>query len=147
MMTKVPEEIHPHRPDGKALEYFEGLRCLYRHGAQTSRPRSRDFWQPATHGVPGVLKNALDWVVGSSELVGKPVALINTSARATHAWNSLVETFTVMSARVILGASITVPLQGKTLDADGIAGDPELATLLRCAVDALATATLDRSAV
>ncbi len=99
------------------------------------------------HGVPGVLKNALDWVVGSSELVGKPVALINTSARATHAWNSLVETLTVMSARVILGASITVPLQGSTLDADGIAADPELATLLRCAVDALATATPDRSAV
>jgi hypothetical protein len=45
---KSPEEIHPHRPDGKALEYFEGLRCLYRHGAQTSRPRCRDFWQLAT---------------------------------------------------------------------------------------------------
>src|SRR6185369_7524480 len=39
------------------------------------------------HGVPGVLKNALDWVVGSGEFVDKPVALINTSARATHAWH------------------------------------------------------------
>src|SRR5262249_47022129 len=29
------------------------------------------------HGVPGSLKNALDWVVGSGELSGKPVALIN----------------------------------------------------------------------
>jgi chromate reductase len=29
------------------------------------------------HGVPGVLKNALDWVVGSGELVDKPIALIN----------------------------------------------------------------------
>jgi hypothetical protein len=48
MMTKVSEEIHPHRPEGKALEYFEGLRCLYPHGAQTSNPRSRDFWQLAT---------------------------------------------------------------------------------------------------
>src|SRR5690349_8971347 len=27
------------------------------------------------HGVPGVLKNALDWLVGSLELSGKPVAL------------------------------------------------------------------------
>ena len=35
------------------------------------------------HGVPGSLKNALDWVVGSGELSGKPVALINASPRAT----------------------------------------------------------------
>ena len=41
------------------------------------------------HGVPGVLKNALDWVVGSGELIHKPIALINASARATHAWASL----------------------------------------------------------
>src|SRR5689334_21091239 len=29
------------------------------------------------HGIPGVLKNALDWLVGSGELVDKPIALIN----------------------------------------------------------------------
>src|SRR5688572_21658179 len=59
------------------------------------------------HGVPGVLKNALDWVVASGELIDTPIALINTSARATHAWTSLVETLSVMSARVVLDASIT----------------------------------------
>jgi len=32
-------------------------------------------------GVSGVMKNALDWLVGSSEFPGKPVALINTSPR------------------------------------------------------------------
>jgi chromate reductase, NAD(P)H dehydrogenase (quinone) len=90
------------------------------------------------HGVSGVLKNALDWIVGSGELVGKPLALINTSARATHAWNSLVETLTVMSARVIPEASVTIPLQGRTLDAQGIAADAELSTLMRAAIDALA---------
>src|SRR5882724_10769909 len=37
------------------------------------------------HGVPGVVKNALDWVVGSGELVDKPIALVNASPRATHA--------------------------------------------------------------
>jgi NAD(P)H-dependent FMN reductase len=63
--------------------------------------------------VPGVLKNALDWVVGSGELLDKPIAVINASGRATHAWTSLRETLTVMSARVIVAASITVPLDGK----------------------------------
>ncbi len=53
------------------------------------------------HGVPGVLKNALDWVVGSGELVGKPVALLNASPRATHAQASLRETLTTMDARIV----------------------------------------------
>src|SRR6266496_3093591 len=35
------------------------------------------------HGVPGALKNALDWIVGSLEFPGKPVALINISPRST----------------------------------------------------------------
>ena len=83
------------------------------------------------HGVPGVLKNALDWVVGSGELLDKPIAVINASGRATHAWTSLTETLTVMSARVIVAASITVPLEGRALDAVGITRDPELSAALR----------------
>ena len=90
------------------------------------------------HGVPGVLKNALDWVVGSGELIDKPVALINTSARATHAWESLARTLLVMSARVLLDASITVPLAGRTPDAESIAADTAIAAPLRCAIAVLA---------
>lgn len=92
------------------------------------------------HGVAGVLKNALDWLVGSGELVGKPIALINASPRATHAWASLAETLTVMSARVVRDASITVPLQGRALDAAGIAADGDLSGRLRSAIDALVKA-------
>jgi len=90
------------------------------------------------HGVPGVLKNALDWVVGSGELVDKPIALLNTSARATHAWASLAETLAVMSASVVLDASITVSLGGRTLDAAGIVADAAVATALRSAIHVLA---------
>jgi NAD(P)H-dependent FMN reductase len=93
------------------------------------------------HGVPGVLKNALDWVVGSGELVDKPIALINASRRAIHAWTSLRETLTVMSARVIAAASITIPLDGRALDANGIVRDAELSRALRSALDILASVT------
>src|SRR6476619_6816426 len=41
------------------------------------------------HGVPGSLKNALDWIVGSGELVDKPVAIINASPQSSHAYASL----------------------------------------------------------
>jgi NAD(P)H-dependent FMN reductase len=93
------------------------------------------------HGVSGVLKNALDWVVGSGELIDKPIALVNASSRATHAHASLLETLTTMSGRVIPEASITIPLDGAPLDADGIARDDRLSALLRSVLDILAQST------
>jgi NAD(P)H-dependent FMN reductase len=92
------------------------------------------------HGVPGSLKNALDWIVGSGELVGKPVALLNASPMATYAQASLKETITVMSARVIIEASLTIPVQGRNLDENGIAADPQLSRLVGRAIDAFITA-------
>jgi len=91
------------------------------------------------HGVPGVLKNALDWVVGSGELIDKPVALINASARATHAWHALVEILTTMSARVIREASITIPVNGPNPDENALL-DSGASHSLRAALDALAKA-------
>ena len=92
------------------------------------------------HGVPGVLKNALDWVVGSGELVDKPTALVNASGRAKHAWASLADTLTVMSAHVIREASITISLEGRTPDAKDIVGDADRSSALRLAIEALAGA-------
>lgn len=51
-----------------------------------------------------MLKNALDWVIGSGEFMEKPVALVNASPMATHAQASLKETLTVMTARVVADA-------------------------------------------
>jgi chromate reductase len=67
------------------------------------------------HGIPGSLRNALDWVVGSGELSGKPVALLNASARGQYAKAALRETLRTMDARVISDAEVTVPLLGKGL--------------------------------
>ncbi|MBW4695733.1 MAG: NAD(P)H-dependent oxidoreductase [Lyngbya sp. HA4199-MV5] len=92
------------------------------------------------HGVPGVLKNALDWLVSGEEFVGKPIALFNASPRATHAQASLSEILTVMSGRIVPEASIDVPLMGRNLDADGIVADPELAIAIHTAISAFAIA-------
>jgi chromate reductase, NAD(P)H dehydrogenase (quinone) len=93
------------------------------------------------HGVSGVMKNALDWVVGSGELIGKPIALMNTATRATHAHAALRETLLTMSARVIDAASITVALEGARLEAADIANDARLSAPLASALSALAAAT------
>ena len=96
------------------------------------------------HGVAGVLKNALDWVVSSGELIDKPIALINASARAIHAHASLCETLTTMSGQVVKDASITIPLAGTALDADGNLSDACLSTSLTSAIEALVHATRAR---
>ncbi|HEY0552996.1 MAG TPA: NADPH-dependent FMN reductase [Thermoanaerobaculia bacterium] len=90
------------------------------------------------HGVPGAMKNALDWLVGGEEFIYKPVALLNASPRATHAQESLAETIKTMSGRLIAEASIAVPLLGAKLDAVGIAAHPEISGLLRDAIAAFA---------
>jgi chromate reductase, NAD(P)H dehydrogenase (quinone) len=92
------------------------------------------------HGIPGVLKNALDWLVSSEEFMGKPIAILNASPRATHAQVSLIEIVTTMAGRVIPEASIAVPLMGKKLDADGIIADPELSQELQKAIEAFCAA-------
>jgi NAD(P)H-dependent FMN reductase len=92
------------------------------------------------HGVPGALKNALDWIVSSGELVDKPVALLNASPMATHAHASLAETLMVMSARLVPEASGTIPVWGRALDESAIAADPALGPLVRDAMAALVRA-------
>ncbi len=86
------------------------------------------------HGVPGVLKNALDWLVGSGELVGKPIALLNASPRAIWAQASLTEILTVMMAKLSKEASITLPLLGRGLDEAGIVSDMEISQALSEAI-------------
>ena len=99
------------------------------------------------HGVSGVLKNALDWIVSSGELIDMPIALINASGRATHAHASLCETLATMSGHVVAEASITIPLTDAAWDADGNFSDPRFSTMLKSAIDALAQATRERPAV
>jgi NAD(P)H-dependent FMN reductase len=86
-------------------------------------------------GVSGVMKNALDWLVGSHEFPGKPVALINTSPRATHALESLTITLQTMSAQLVRDASITLPLLDTANDADSIPANPAFAGALRGALE------------
>ena len=92
------------------------------------------------HGVPGVLKNALDWLVSGEEFVGKPIALFNASPRAVHAQASLVEIVTTMAGRVVPEASITVSLLGKKPDAAGIVADSEVSRELHAAIVVFAKA-------
>ncbi len=92
------------------------------------------------HGVPGVLKNALDWLVRSGEFVDKPVALISASSRATWAMASLTETLTAMSAKLVSDACLTLPLSTNRIDMTSLVASSEISLLLRTSLTALVEA-------
>lgn len=90
------------------------------------------------HGVPGVFKNLLDWLVGSLEFPGKPVALINASGRGSHhAQEALEEILRTMSARVLGGACGTVALPGAGCSQDEVLASPQRRAELRALLAAL----------
>jgi chromate reductase, NAD(P)H dehydrogenase (quinone) len=96
------------------------------------------------HGVPGSLKNALDWLVSSIEFPGKPVALINTNPRAIIALASLTEILITMSAQIIEPANITLHIAGRSLDVNGIVVEPELSKSLKKSLSIFTQAILQR---
>ena len=61
------------------------------------------------HGVPGSFKNALDWIVSSGELTGKPTALLMAGpGGARQAWAALTPTLRVMGCNLVFEASLVV---------------------------------------
>ena len=92
------------------------------------------------HGIPGALKNALDWAVGGSEIVGKPVGVLSASAASHFVHPQLVEVLTVISARVIPEATLVLDIPRRGATAESLAADRALAATLARAVTALVSA-------
>ena len=89
------------------------------------------------HGLTGVIKNALDWLVGTEAFVNKPVALLNASGRAVHAYAALREIVTMMSANIIDAASLTIPLYGNGLTEADVLANPQTVQDLQAVLAAL----------
>jgi len=138
-------------PPGVEVVFYDGLAALphFNPDLDTERPpepvralreeigRSQGLLLSSpeyARGVAGSFKNALDWLVGSLQFPGKPVALLNASPRARHADAQLRLTLATMSARLIEEASITLPLLGRNLEAGEIIADTDLSRLLRAAL-------------
>jgi chromate reductase, NAD(P)H dehydrogenase (quinone) len=92
------------------------------------------------HGVPGVLKNALDWLVSSLEFPDTPVALLNISPRSTYVQASLAETLVTMSAALISDPALTIDLPRDRRDLASMLADPDVVQALRAALGTLAEA-------
>jgi chromate reductase len=95
------------------------------------------------HSVPGVLKNALDWLVRSGELARKPVAAISASPTPTgglRGLTALVQTLLAQQADVVA----LLPISGvkQRLDEAGEISDGVTLRRIAETVAALADPTL-----
>lgn len=87
------------------------------------------------HGMSGVLKNALEWIVGGGELMNKPTAVVTASPSMTggdraQAW--LTETLEVMGAAILPERLPIAGASGKIRDGQVVdeATQDELRTVL-----------------
>ncbi|NOX29443.1 MAG: NAD(P)H-dependent oxidoreductase [Actinobacteria bacterium] len=68
--------------------------------------------------IPGMLKNALDWVVGTGELYSKPIAVVSAGTTGgEHARNQLVRSLMWQGGHVVASLAVASPLTKS--DADG----------------------------
>ena len=100
------------------------------------------------HGIPGVLKNALDWLVSRSEIPEKPVMLVHATTRGTFVREHLSEVLRTMSVRLFDEPTFELHLIGKSPEDARLALDSEEEVLrIRQAIEAFAAfAAGERSA-
>ncbi|ROR15309.1 NADPH-dependent FMN reductase [Erwinia sp. JUb26] len=122
-----------HCPAGITFEIYDSLDKipLFNVDDESAQNPAVEHWRNAlsradlvllaspeyAHGVTGVIKNALDWIVSSGELLDKPLSLPNLSVRAHLAHSQLSEILNVMGAllheeccpRATLEAPYTLP--------------------------------------
>ena len=91
------------------------------------------------HGIPGAFKNLLDWLVGALEFPGKPVLLLNTSARSSHhAQDALMEVLRTMSARLLSDDPLPVRLPGAGCSVEAVLASADRRREIEVALGCLA---------
>ncbi|WP_026118452.1 NADPH-dependent FMN reductase [Nocardiopsis salina] len=93
------------------------------------------------HGPSGVTKNAMDWLIGSGGLAGKPTLLMSASpgqAGGMRGHLALIPTLTLMGS--ILVDSVTVSGAPARADAQGDFYDPTVLERVRLSMEELTTA-------
>jgi NAD(P)H-dependent FMN reductase len=88
-------------------------------------------------GVPGVLKNALEWTVATGELGYKPVALITAATGGDKAHASLLLTLSALSANVAEDAKLLISFIRAKMNAAGLVTDEATLQAIYVVADAL----------
>ncbi|WP_123148785.1 NADPH-dependent FMN reductase [Mesorhizobium delmotii] len=91
------------------------------------------------HGVPGGLKNAIDWLVSRDAAVAKPAMLVHASPRSLFARAALAEIMRTMSFALYEEAALEIALLGKKPpEVEKILAEPANRLAMRSAISAFA---------
>ncbi len=70
------------------------------------------------HGVPGTLKNAIDWTISSGEFPHKPTMLITASTDGSYGHKALLETLKAIEAKNIDNLQMVIPFAKTKISVD-----------------------------
>jgi NAD(P)H-dependent FMN reductase len=143
IVAMSPAEVH--------IEVYSGLGALPHFNDAADAPESiRDLRMKIRNadavlivtpeyafGVPGSLKNALDWTVASGEFIDKPVGLITASSQGEHGHAALLLILKAISAKIIPDATRLISFVRARLDSSGSIKDSSLSADLLEAITAL----------
>ncbi len=87
-------------------------------------------------GVPGSLKNAIDWTVSSMEFSRKPTALITASSVGQKGHRSLLETLHIIEANIPESSQLLIPYVKTKVKGDVITDEATL-TQVKQVMDSL----------
>jgi len=124
LITSLPHfnpDLDTETPPPAVTRFRQQLR--YAHGILICTPEY-------AMGVPGTLKNAIDWTVSSCEFSHKPVALITASTLGEKAHQSLIETLTVIEAHLTPATTLLIPNAKTKIDTHHQITDPTTHTAM-----------------
>jgi len=82
-------------------------------------------------GVPGALKNAIDWTVSSGELVNKPAALIVAATGGENAYQAWQLIFKALSLKINEESKLLISFVRSKINGEGKITDPETSKRLK----------------
>ena len=144
------------QPAGMQIEFYEGLATLPHFNPDDDvapLPPAVVDWRAKVavadgllisspeyaRGIPGSLKNALDWLVSGPEHPGKPIAFFHASERGVASQAALRLVLETMGTRIVDSACVTINLLGTEKDAATVAANPAYAAKISGALNAFAS--------
>jgi chromate reductase, NAD(P)H dehydrogenase (quinone) len=142
--NKILSAVISMAPTEVSIELFEGLGDLpHFNDSDEVDPRVEEFrikiktadavlicTPEYAFGVPGSLKNALDWTVASGEFIDKPVGVITASSQGEKGHAALLLILTAVSSKVIYDATLLISFVRSKLDHEGRINDPQVSNEL-----------------
>lgn len=71
------------------------------------------------HGVPGTLKNAIDWTISSGQFPNKPTMLITAATDGKFGHKALLETLSAIEAKNIANLQLVINFAKTKISMDG----------------------------